>query len=125
MVTHHLLQCSFFDFQQTLTEELGLEAFRAKQVWEWIFLKQVFSFAEMTNLSKATREKLQERYPKILPPILDRQKAEDGTFKLAIGLDEATVVEAVGLPTEGEDGEEDTLTFCLSTQCGCGVGCRF
>lgn len=100
--------------------ELGMPAFRCKQIYEWVFKKFVFSFDEMTNLSVTDRQKLKEAFPKILPPVekyeVDRV---DGTGKAAIRLADDELIEAVAIPGD------DSLTFCLSTQVGCAVGCAF
>lgn len=126
MSTSFLLASDFQEFT-AICRELGLEAFRAKQVWEWIFVKGVFSFDRMTNLSLAAREKLAARFPAILPPF-EKQRAKDGTIKLVLPLDEGkTRIEAVAIPGDEKDevGEQGALTFCLSTQAGCAVGCLF
>ena len=68
MTAKSLFSVGFGEFQKTLAD-LGMPAFRAKQVQEWIFRKFVFSFDEMTNLSLADREKLKAAFPKILPPV--------------------------------------------------------
>lgn len=113
-----LFAYSFDEFKQVVTD-LGLPQFRAKQVWEWVFKKFVFSFDEMTNLAKKDRELLQQHFPKILPPLKRLQKAQDGTIKIVIELDDGNLIEAVAMP------DEKSLTFCLSSQVGCPVGCIF
>lgn len=115
-----LLSLSFDDFAAEL-KKLGLEGFRARQVWEWIFQKQVFEFDAMTNISKETRAKLAERFPSILPREAQRLVDPDGTVKIVAELSDGERIEAVALP----DDEADALTFCLSTQAGCPVGCVF
>jgi 23S rRNA (adenine2503-C2)-methyltransferase len=113
-----LFSYSLTELQQAVTE-LGMPAFRARQVWEWVFKKFVFSYDEMTNLSKTDREVLRANFPKVLPPVTKAQKAQDGTLKAVIELDDNEFVEAVALPAE------DSLTFCLSSQVGCNAGCVF
>jgi 23S rRNA (adenine2503-C2)-methyltransferase len=118
-----MTKCLFFtgfeEFTKTLAE-LGMPSFRAKQVYEWIFKKFVFSFDEMKNISVADQEKLKAAFPKILPPVekylVDK---EDKTAKAIIKLQDGELIEAVAIPSE------DSLTFCLSTQVGCAVGCPF
>ena len=118
-MTHKTLFAhNFNDFKQAVTE-LGMPAFRAKQVWEWVFQKFVFSFDEMTNLSKSDREKLKEAFPRILPPVHDCLVDEDGTMKVVLKLDDGELIEAVSLP------DDKSLTFCLSSQVGCAVKCIF
>jgi len=118
MTAKSLFSVGFGEFQKTLTD-LGMPAFRAKQVQEWIFRKFVFSFDEMTNLSLADREKLKAAFPKILPPVEKYLQDRDGTSKVVVKLGDDELVEAVAIP------DEDSLTFCLSTQVGCPVGCVF
>ncbi|MFZ2960362.1 MAG: 23S rRNA (adenine(2503)-C(2))-methyltransferase RlmN [Candidatus Ozemobacteraceae bacterium] len=120
MPTDYLLALSRDEFAREVAA-LGLEPFRAKQVWEWIFAKGVFTFDEMTNLPKPAREKLAVRFPEILPPIADEQRDPDGTVKIALTLADGARIEAVALP----DDEADSLTFCISSQVGCPVKCVF
>lgn len=118
MTTKPLLAHTFEEFKSVVTE-MKMPAFRAKQIWEWIFNKFVFSFEDMTNLSKADRDKLNTAFPKILPNVSQTQRDKDGTTKVEIELADNSKVEVVSIP--GEKG----LTFCLSTQVGCPVGCLF
>ena len=110
---------SFSEFQEIL-KEMNLQGYRAQQVWEWIFKKQVFDFREMTNLSIETREKLSEKFPSIIPEELDRLTDPDGTIKIVLPMIHGEKVESVAIPDE--DGN---MTFCLSSQVGCPVGCVF
>jgi 23S rRNA (adenine2503-C2)-methyltransferase len=109
---------AFEEFQKAVIG-LGLEKFRARQVWEWLFGKLVFDFAAMTDLPVAARQKLAEAFPAILPTDYQTWCGADGTVKLALPLADGETVEAVGLP------DDQTLTFCLSSQVGCPVGCAF
>ncbi|NCB38003.1 MAG: 23S rRNA (adenine(2503)-C(2))-methyltransferase RlmN [Erysipelotrichia bacterium] len=118
MTATSLFSCGFAEFQKTLAE-LGMPAFRGNQVREWIFRKFVFSFDEMTNISLADREKLKAAFPKILPPVEKFLTASDGTCKVVLKLADEECIEAVAIP------DEDSMTFCLSTQVGCAVGCVF
>lgn len=118
MTAKSLLSVNFSELQKTVAE-LGMPAFKAKQIWEWVFKKFVFSFDEMTNISFGDREKLKSVYPKILPPVEKFLQAEDGTCKAVLKLADDELIETVALP------DEDSMTFCLSTQVGCAVGCVF
>ncbi len=113
-----LLPIAFEEFQKAVTA-LGLEKFRARQVWEWLFGKLVFDFAAMTDLSVAARQKLAEAFPTILPTDFETLRGADGTTKLSLPLADGQRIEAVGLP------DDEALTFCLSSQVGCPVGCAF
>lgn len=118
MFHRSLFSYSFDEFKQLVTD-LGLTQFRAKQIWDWVFKKFVFSFDEMTNLSKKDRESLKKQFPQILPPLKKLQKAQDGTVKIVVELHDGKLVEAVAIP------DQDSLTFCLSSQVGCPIGCIF
>ncbi len=113
-----LLSLDFEEFAKVV-QDMGLEKFRAIQVWEWIFRKSVFDFDRMTNISKEVRAALAERFPEILPRPREKLTADDGTFKLVIPLPGELATETVAIP------EEDALTVCLSCQTGCPVGCLF
>jgi len=113
-----LLSHSFSQLQEIFME-LGFEKYRFRQILDWIFRKQIFDFSRMTNLSMAQREKLCERFDGVLPDVLEKLEAPDGTIKIALPLSDGEKVEVVAIP------EEENLTFCLSTQVGCPVGCRF
>ncbi|MGM0598186.1 MAG: 23S rRNA (adenine(2503)-C(2))-methyltransferase RlmN [Candidatus Rifleibacteriota bacterium] len=113
-----LLAYTYSDFKKIIND-LGMPAFRAKQVWEWVFSKFVFSFDKMTNLSKEDRAILQNKFPSILPPVKNTAYSKDGTIKILVGLEDQYQVEAVAIP------DDNSLTFCLSSQVGCPVGCAF
>lgn len=98
----------------------GEKAFRAKQVYQWLHVKQVDAFDEMTNLSKAFREKLEQ-----LCYITDlRQEAVqiskiDGTRKYLFLLEDGNVIESVLMRYKHGN------SVCISSQVGCRMGCRF
>jgi len=104
---------------EVLLSELGEAPYRAKQLFAWVQQKGVGSYAEMTNLSKALREKLGARLPVRTTKIAMRHPSDDGTTKLLLGLFDGQSVECVLIP------EGDRATGCISTQVGCGVGCIF
>lgn len=99
---------------------IGEKAFRAKQIYEWMHVKLVDHFDEMTNLSKALREKLEENY-EILPVVmLERQISQiDGTNKFLFRLYDGNVVESVLMKYKHGN------SICVSTQVGCRMGCKF
>ena len=100
-------------------EELGQPKFRAKQIEEWLWEKGATSFDEMTNLPKALRASLAERYTLGGLTQLARQESADGSRKYLLGLSDGAAVECVGMPTGSR------LAVCASTQAGCGMGCAF
>ena len=99
--------------------ENGDKAFRAKQVYEWIWKKSARDFDSMTNLSIQTRELLNNNF-NILPVTVDNcQKSNDRTIKYAFKLHDAHIVEGVLIPTP------DRMTACISSQVGCSLSCKF
>ncbi|MBU1108911.1 MAG: 23S rRNA (adenine(2503)-C(2))-methyltransferase RlmN [Candidatus Riflebacteria bacterium] len=118
MTVISLFSCGLTELKKVLADA-GMPSFRAGQVHDWIFKKFVFSFDEMTNISVADRAKLKEAFPKILPPVHKFLKDSDGTCKVVLKLSDNNLIEAVAIP------DEDSMTFCLSTQVGCPVGCVF
>ncbi|HKJ04910.1 MAG TPA: 23S rRNA (adenine(2503)-C(2))-methyltransferase RlmN [Geopsychrobacteraceae bacterium] len=106
-----------------LTEQLtglGKEKFRAKQIIKWIYSRDVTSFDEMTDLSKALREDLKRRFSisDWTPEVIET--SSDGTRKYLFRLIDNESVETVRIPMEGG---KDTL--CISTQVGCAMQCSF
>lgn len=98
---------------------LGMPAFTAKQVAQWLYQKHVRSIGEMTNLSKANREKLQVAYTVGGLAPIERLESVDGTVKYLFPVSSGKYVETVFIP----DGERATL--CVSSQVGCKMNCLF
>ncbi len=100
-------------------QELGLPAFRAKQVYSWLH-KGVRSYDEMTNLPKSLRDVLSEKYPIHPPKVVRKQEsAKDGTIKYLWQLQDGNCVETVLMRYRYGS------TVCISTEVGCGMGCAF
>ena len=98
---------------------LGEKPFRAKQVYDWLWSKNLHSIEEMTNLSKELREKIALEYT-INPISVDLlQKSKDGTIKNGVKLHDGLLVESVLIPTETR------TTACVSSQVGCSLNCEF
>ena len=99
---------------------LGMPAFTARQIAEWIYRKGVEDIGEMTNISKKNRELLAQRFVTGRSKAIAAQTSADGTRKYLFpaGIGNATV-EAVYIP----DGERATL--CVSCQVGCKMNCLF
>lgn len=97
----------------------GEKAFRAKQVYEWLWKKSALSFDAMTNLSLATRELLNEHFLLNAVKIKSFQKSNDKTIKNAFELADGSVVEGVLIPTTNR------MTACISSQVGCSLTCKF
>ncbi|MEJ0062907.1 MAG: 23S rRNA (adenine(2503)-C(2))-methyltransferase RlmN [Alphaproteobacteria bacterium] len=108
-----------FDEMRAEFDALGMEKFRAKQVWSWIYCRGVTDFAAMTNLAKPAREKLAEHFTIARPAVTQDQQSEDGTRKWLLKMADGQEVEAVHIP------EEDRGALCVSSQVGCTLTCRF
>ncbi len=107
---------------QALTElcaQWGEKPFRAKQLQRWIHQRGCDNFADMTDLAKSFREKLQANAIIAAPAILSDHTSVDGTRKWLLDVGEGNAVEMVYIP-EAKRG-----TLCVSTQAGCAVNCRF
>ncbi len=106
------------ELESTLEAE-GLERYRARQIFHWVFRRGVTDFAGMTDLAAAQREALAGRFRISTPPIARRDISEDGTEKFLLTLQDGRQVESVFIPRTPHD------TFCVSTQVGCAMGCAF
>lgn len=100
-------------------EGIGDKAFRGTQVYDWLWNKGVHSFDAMTNLSKETRQHLDENFVINHIKVDQLQKSNDGTIKNAVKLHDDLVVESVLIPTKSR------TTACVSSQVGCSLDCRF
>lgn len=99
--------------------KLGEKPFRAKQIWHWIYHQGESQFANMSNLSKDLRDKLEQNYTISRPKIVTEQISVDKTHKWLLEFADGQRVEMVYIP------EEDRGAVCISTQVGCAVGCTF
>lgn len=100
-------------------ESIGEKKFRAAQVLKWIHQMGVVDFDEMTNISKALREKLKRKAEIVLPEVVEQLDSKDGTRKFLIRESGGSVIETVFIP-EGDRG-----TLCVSSQVGCSLDCSF
>ncbi|OEK06667.1 23S rRNA (adenine(2503)-C(2))-methyltransferase RlmN [Roseivirga misakiensis] len=100
-------------------EAQGEKAFRAKQVYEWLWKKSAKDFDQMTNISLKMREKLKEHFLFKHIKVDQMQRSADGTIKNAVKLHDNLVVESVLIPTETR------ITACISSQVGCSLDCNF
>ena len=99
--------------------DMGQPAFRAKQIYTWLH-KGVTDFAEMTNLSKELRAKLDETYYITAPKVARKQRSQkDGTVKYLWELGDGNCVETVLMQYHHGN------TVCISSEVGCPMGCKF
>jgi len=114
----NLVGLSREDLKTTLVEA-GLEPFRARQVWQWIYWHGVTDFGRMTNIAKRTRERLAELFVVERPEIVTEQRSTDGTRKWLLRFPDGNEAETVNIP------EEDRGSVCISSQVGCTLTCSF
>jgi 23S rRNA (adenine2503-C2)-methyltransferase len=98
---------------------IGEKPFRAKQVYEWLWLKHATSFDGMTNLSRELRAKLEEYFTLPAVQVDTTQHSNDGTIKSRFKLHDGHLVEGVLIPTDTRQ------TACVSSQVGCSLSCKF
>ncbi len=113
-----LLGLSLQELRDVVTS-LGMPAYTGGQVAKWLYERRVRSIDEMTNLSKANREKLSARYTIGCMAPADSQHSVDGTVKYLFPTHDGHYVETVYIP----DG--DRATLCVSCQVGCKMNCLF
>ncbi len=108
--------------QEELTSyftQIGEKAFRAKQVYDWLWNKSATSFEEMTNLSLKTRELLNDHFEIRSLVAHKEQISSDQTIKSAFKLYDNHLIEGVLIPAEKR------MTACISSQVGCSLSCKF
>lgn len=103
----------------TKLKEIGLEPFRAKQIWHWVYVKGVTDFSRMTTIAKKQQEMLAEHFTLERPGIAKDLTSFDGTRKWLLEFSDGNKVEAVFIP------EEDRGALCVSSQVGCTLSCSF
>ncbi len=112
---------------KTYCAALGEPAYRADQIYQWMYAEREFSVERWSNLPAALREKLKQEAVVTLPLVRQRYVSTDGSVRYLFGLaaqeekllKRPTAVEAVFMPSEGRQ------TICISTQAGCAVDCQF
>ena len=119
-----ILNLTHDELTRFMVDELGEPAFRAMQVWQWLWQKNATTFDAMTNVSKATRTRLAETARICLPEVVRVQASADGTEKLLLRLHDGALVETVIIRSTGKDGSV-RVAQCLSCQVGCAMGCSF
>src|SRR5262249_2303159 len=114
----NLIGLGFDELKEALVA-VGLEPFRAKQVWSWIYFHGAQDFEKMTTLAKPAREKLAAHFTGVRPQAVQDQKSKDGTRKWLLRMSDGQDIETVHIP------EEDRGALCVSSQVGCTLTCRF
>ena len=103
---------------QEVALSVGLQKFAGKQLAEWLYVRRVTSFEQMTNISLKGREALKAHYTIGRHAPVKEAVSVDGTRKYLFQIGEQ-FIESVYIP------EEDRATLCVSTQAGCKMGCKF
>lgn len=98
---------------------IGEKKFRAKQIFEWLWKKNASTFDEMSSLSLALREQLENNYYIDKIKVEEQQISSDKTIKCAFKIEDGKVVEGVLIPTSNR------MTACISSQVGCSLSCTF
>ena len=125
------MKLSLLDFTKEELSSKVKPAFRAKQIFGWIYHNYVESFEEMQNVPKALREELAQNY--VINPlkIAKKEISSDGTIKYLFELQDGKTIETVWLKMKDDIYEDEKLlqeakyTICVSSQVGCKVGCSF
>ncbi|HEY4161879.1 MAG TPA: 23S rRNA (adenine(2503)-C(2))-methyltransferase RlmN [Dongiaceae bacterium] len=99
--------------------EIGEPAFRARQLWHWIYHRGATDFEKMTTLAKPFRAALAEHFEVARPGVSVDRQSIDGTRKWLLKFADGQEAEAVHIP------EEDRGTLCVSSQVGCTLTCKF
>ena len=97
----------------------GLEAYRGRQIRQWLFKKLASSFDDMSSLPKALRALLKDKASISHLEMVETQVSSDGTQKYLFKLEDGHFIEAVLIP------ERDHYTLCISSQAGCAMDCKF
>ncbi len=103
----------------SLFKEINEPAFRAKQVYDWLWAKSAVDFDQMSNLSKNLRDYLNTNFAINNVQISELQVSADRTIKCAMRLHDNYVVESVLIP------HQTRFTACISSQVGCSLTCKF
>lgn len=104
---------------ESVLTPLGLEPFRARQIFKWVYQAACFDFERMTDISRATRKLLAGRFTLRFPVPVEERTDPSGTRKVVFALEDGERVEAVFIPDRDHD------TVCVSTQAGCALRCAF
>jgi 23S rRNA (adenine2503-C2)-methyltransferase len=114
----NILELTYAELEEAV-RAMGHQAFRARQLWQWLWRRGVREFSDMTNIAKDFREQLTREWALAWPETAEVQKSADGTVKLLLRLADGALVETVLIP------DKDRYTQCLSCQIGCPMGCTF
>ena len=104
---------------KTEMKQMGEPAYRANQVFRWLYKKGIRSFEEMTDVSASLKEKLNKKFIISTPVIVKKLRDHSGTEKLVFCPENGIFIESVIIPSKTRN------TLCVSVQAGCRYGCKF
>lgn len=104
---------------QEWIKENGESTFRAGQIFDWLYVKRVLEFDEMTNLPKDLRDKLKDQFEFVTLTEVAKYQSTDGTVKFLFELADKNAIETVIMKHSYGN------SICVTTQVGCRVGCTF
>jgi 23S rRNA (adenine2503-C2)-methyltransferase len=123
-----IAEIELHELEQALAD-LGSARFHARQIFQWMYKRDVTDLAQMTDLSRDLRLALAERFTVTSPAVLRQERSVDGTIKFLLRLSDGKQIESVCIPENPADSpnlaDADRVTFCLSTQVGCAMKCAF
>jgi 23S rRNA (adenine2503-C2)-methyltransferase len=99
--------------------DLGGKKYTAKQIWNWLYKKNIYTIDEMTDIPAVFRALLKDNFNIYMPEIERTEKSSDGTVKLLLKLIDGNFIECVVIP------EKERITLCVSSQAGCRFNCSF
>lgn len=108
-----------WDEWQSWVKDNGESSFRAGQIFDWLYIKRVFSFDEMSNLPKTLRDKLKDQFEFVTLTEIAKYQSQDGTVKFLFELEDKNAIETVVMKHNYGN------SICVTTQVGCRVGCTF
>ncbi|MCT8976877.1 23S rRNA (adenine(2503)-C(2))-methyltransferase RlmN [Clostridium sp. CX1] len=116
---YNILDFSLDKLKQWMKDNKESE-FRAKQIFDWIYKKNIWNFEDMSNIPKNIREKLNNSFYIEIPQVVDVYKSNlDDTFKFLFKYRDGNIIESVVMKYKHGN------SICVSTQIGCRMGCKF
>jgi len=104
---------------QAWLAEIGQPKFRAGQIFDWLYVKRVSDFDEMSNLPKALRDQLRDNFQFVVMNEVARSESKDGTVKFLFELSDKNAIETVIMKHNYGN------SICVTSQVGCRIGCTF
>ena len=108
-----------FENLQKYLENLGCKKYRCSQIWDWLYIKKVNSFDEMTNLPPELISSLKQDFQFMSLDLVLQSTSLDGTIKFLFGLHDKNLIEVVLM------NHHYGLSLCVTSQIGCNIGCSF